>query len=203
LSLEIMKITIAALLAALGTYSIQLLLRNWDNGKKSKQVKSLLWESCRRVSVYLNAMLKEDNDESMKNLRARIDGIEVILKLLSEMQMHTIPFRDTYPMFRTRELIHEILSDLKLFLDNYQKTRQFEVDVKALIVSNELNKEEKAHHLNSIKEYKDDLIIQYENLCKDIKRYIENLNLVRTDYKKLHKEIYKLNKNEIMIQKKF
>ncbi|BCB04785.1 hypothetical protein [Bacillus sp. KH172YL63] len=200
---ELLKIFIAALIGAIGTFVIQLLLRKWDNRKKSKQVQILLWESCRRVTVYLTAMLEENEAENMNNLEARINGIELISNLIGEMQMHTIPFNNMNTMFRTREVFHEILSDLRMLLNNYQKTKQFELDIKAMIIKERLNEEEKSYHLKSIDSYKTELHKQFNNLCEDLKKYIHQLNLVRTDYKKLDRKIYKLNKTQIKELQKY
>ncbi|MFS0670148.1 hypothetical protein AB1L12_19810 [Peribacillus frigoritolerans] len=194
---DLLKIYLAALLGAMGTFVIQLLFRYSDNKKKSRQVKYLLWESCRRVSVYLEAMQKESKEDAKQYLNARIKGIEVILKLLSEMQMNMIPTKDIFAMFRTREIIQEIIDDLKLFDENLQKVRQYQEDVNALINSNETIDKEVAYHIQRHKESTEQIDYDYNKLCKDIVDYIEKLKLVRTDYNQLQKGIYKINKKGI------
>lgn len=184
-------IIIAALLGALGSLFVSLLIKKLVDLRYSKQVKYMILEGCRKIVLYLETMLNEDEIEAKQNIEARIYGFKTIEKLLSEMDIKLISTKDIFVMFRVREIIDEIVFDFEIFHKNLMKIRQYNSDLKVLM--NEKT-EKNIEYSEIIQQNDKEVEEQLKRLTEQIKIHIDLLSSVKPNYKKIAKEIYKLNK---------
>jgi uncharacterized membrane-anchored protein YhcB (DUF1043 family) len=182
---------LGALITTIGTNKI--------NNKRDKrynfQVELISKESCRRTIVYLKAMIDEEYEEFLTNLEARVNGIKVIEKLLSELPIGTIPSKQFFSVYRIRETLQEIIFDLSTYLGNYLKTQQFVADAQFRITSGIIDDNQKEILKKEIDFVQKRLKSDYEErLYKNLIEYVNRMDNLIKYYHKLAQEIYELNK---------
>ncbi|WP_242259081.1 hypothetical protein [Bacillus cereus group sp. BfR-BA-01409] len=168
--------------------------RNTNKMKDKKynaQVEYICKETLCRTEVYLNHMIEEEYETFLINLEGRVDGFKAIEKLLSEFPLGTISTKQVFAVYRTRELLLDIIFDLSLFQDNKIKTKQFVADAEFQI-SYDVNEKAKELLNNKIKIAKRELETDYESrLYKNLKEYFELTIALKTQYHLISDEIYK------------
>ncbi|MEK5038960.1 hypothetical protein [Sporosarcina sp. FSL K6-3457] len=197
--IETILTIVATLLAAIFGALISVIGTNNKDAKNQrqyeKQVEKITKESCQRVLAYLQAMEKEDFDESSVNLKYRIAGIKVIEKLLSDFSLDKIIGDQIYVVYRVREQINDLICDLENANDNYFNTRQYIANLEFQLgtVSNE---SEGGYLKNEIEKNLEGLENNYNiDTRKQIKENIELFSCFIRDYDVISSEISKNNQS--------
>ncbi|PFL13996.1 hypothetical protein COJ07_29175 [Bacillus cereus] len=178
-----------AIATVIGTKKIQK-----DKDKKyNRQVELIYQESLSRMNVYISHMAEETYEDFLLNLEGRISGLKAIENLLSEFPLGTISTKQVFAVYRIRENLQEMIFDISLFQGNNIRVQQFESDAQ-FQMSLGANEDIKKMLTKKIELMQKNLKDDYNSrLHKNIKEYVESINVLKVHYHTIAQEIYEKN----------
>jgi hypothetical protein len=178
-----------AIATVIGTKKIQK-----DKDKKyNRQVELIYQESLSRMNVYISHMAEETYEDFLLNLEGRISGLKAIENLLSEFPLGTISTKQVFAVYRIRENLQEMIFDISLFQGNNIRVQQFESDAQ-FQMSLGANEDIKKMLTKKIELMQKKLKDDYNSrLHKNIKEYVESINVLKVHYHTIAQEIYEKN----------